>query len=180
MLIVLLVITLAATVLLPVIFFKNLKRLKPWLGFCLLLGAVAMLIVDFFLADAILPGIVDSFFGSIQIIIIALGLGLLWYFGLRNLLRALGQSFWLWIAGAVVLGVILGLLGGNLSLFDAFTKHSALFGDYFKIILGVSGSNEMETHWFRIIADTLLMVGLMAGVGIGLGGKNADTGKSAQ
>jgi hypothetical protein len=60
-----------------------------------LLGAVGFLILDFFLADAVVPGIVDAIFGSLQLIVVGLGLGVLWFLGFRNMLRLLGAGFWL-------------------------------------------------------------------------------------
>ncbi len=125
-----LILSLAATIVLPLIFFRNLKRLKPWLGFCLLLGAVAFLILDFVLADVVVPGVVDAIFGSIQFIVLGFGLGWLWYFGFRNMLRLLGAGFWLWLGAAVVMGVALGLLSSGSSPLDQLMAQSQIFGDY--------------------------------------------------
>ena len=174
--VVLLIFSLAATVLLPLLFFRNLKRLKPWLGFCLLLGGAAFLITSFFLADAVVPGLMDAIFGSIQFLVLAFGLGWLWYFGFRNMLRLLGMGFWLWLGAAIVMGGMLGLLSSGSSPLDQLVAQSQIFGDYLQGVLGSSPDGGIDSV-VRVATFLFLFTGLIAGVGLGLGGKSAGSGK---
>lgn len=169
----LLILSFAATVLLPLIFFLNLKRLKPWLGFCLLLGAVAFLILDFVLADAVMPGLVDTVFGFIQLVLVGLGLGVLWFFGFRNMIRLLGIGFWLWLGAAVILGGLLGLLSSGSSPLDQFVAHSQLFGDCLQGVLG-AGNDAASLSVIRMTTFIFILCGLLSGFGLGLGGKSAN------
>jgi hypothetical protein len=169
----LLIFSLAATVILPLLFFLNLKRIKPWLGVTLMLGGVAFLILDFFLADAVVPGIVDAIFGSIQLILVALGLCVLWYLGFRNMLKLLGRTFWLWLGGAVVIGFLLGILSSGASPLDQLVVRSQLFGDYLRGLLGSSPEGRVESVEVRVATFVLLFGGILAGVGLGLGGRRS-------
>lgn len=172
----LLILSLAATVLLPLLFFRNLKRIKPWLGFFLLLGGAAFLIVSFILADAVVPGLVDAIFGSIQFLVLAFGLGWLWYFGFRNMLRLLGMWFWLCLSAAIVMGGLLGLLSSGASPLDQLLAQSQIFGDYLQGVLGGSLDGGVDSV-VRVATFLLIFTGLIAGVGLGLRGKSAGSGK---
>ena len=174
----LLILSLAATVILPLIFFRNLKRIKPWLGFCLLLGGAAFLIVSFVLADVVVPGLVDAIFGSLQLILVGLGLGVLWFFGFRNMLKLLGAGFWLWLGAAIVMGGLLGLLSSGASPLDQLVLQSRIFGDYLGGVLGISPDGSMDSA-VRVATFVFIFGGLLAGVGLGLGGRSANRRKDA-
>jgi hypothetical protein len=169
--IVFLILSLAATITLPLIYFINRKRIESLPGFLLLFGAAVFLFIDIILVNKVSPGLADIVIASFRLILAALGLALLWFVGFRNMLRFLGGRFWLCMGGAIVLGFGLGLLSSGESPLDQLVAHSRLFGDYLLGALGTSPQGRIESAEVRVAFFVFLFGGILAGLGLAIGGR---------